>query len=79
MQELNLLQQLTMEITEQRKKRSLSIKKLAKIADISETTIRKIETGNYNFNIETLWKLCKAFKMRPCDLVKKATQKNRHP
>ena len=41
MQELNLLQQLTMEITEQRKKRSLSIKKLAKIADISETTIRK--------------------------------------
>ena len=63
---------LAKEIKAQRIKRNWTIKELSQIARLSVSTISKIETGNYNFNIETLWKLCKAFKIRAYDLIKNA-------
>lgn len=50
----------------------LNIKELSQIANLSVPTISKIKTENYNFNIETLWKLSKSFKIRTYDLIKNA-------
>ena len=62
-------------------KQNLSLNELAQIACLSVNTIRKVETGNYKFHLFTFYKLCKAFKINHCEIIKRAEKqmKKRHP
>jgi transcriptional regulator with XRE-family HTH domain len=53
-----------------RKKRELSQDKLSKLADVTHTTLAKIESGkNDNPTIKTLIKIAKALNVKINDLV----------
>jgi len=55
-----------------RKKENISQDRLSKLADITHTTLAKIETGrNNNPTIKTLHKIAKALGVRVDDLLKK--------
>ncbi len=53
---------ITKQIKEARIKQNLSIKKLAEISGLSAYKIKKIESGNYNFQLKDFNKLAKALK-----------------
>lgn len=46
-------------LVEYRKKNNLSQKDLAKKLDVSQAMVSKLESGDYNYTIEQLWKLSK--------------------
>ena len=46
-------------LVEYRKKNNLSQKDLAKQLDVSQAMVSKLESGNYNYTVEQLWKLSK--------------------
>lgn len=48
---------LSVSLVEYRKKNNSSQKDLAKILDVSQAMVSKLESGDYNYTIEQLWKL----------------------
>jgi transcriptional regulator with XRE-family HTH domain len=64
-------QKLQTNIRNLREKKSLSQEKLARLADVANNTIIKIESGeNQNPTLETLQKIAKALDISIDDLVK---------
>lgn len=54
-----------------RKKKGISQDKLSKLADVTHTTLAKIESGvNHNPTIKTLQKIAKALNVKIDDLLK---------
>ena len=54
-------------LKELRLKNNLSVIQLAKLSKISPQTVRRIETGNYDIHLFTIYKLCRAFKIKELD------------
>jgi DNA-binding XRE family transcriptional regulator len=52
-----------------RQRRALSQRDLAKLADVTERTIRRLETGETNSRPSTTRKLAKALRVRPEELM----------
>lgn len=64
-------QKLQINIRKLREKKGLSQEKLARLADVANNTIIKIESGeNQNPTLETLQKIAKALDITIDDLVK---------
>lgn len=47
-----------------------SINSLANQYEMSKSNLSKIEKGNNNFKLDTLWKLAESLEMKPSELVK---------
>ena len=54
-----------------RKERGLSQDVLSGFAGIARTHLTMIENGTKQANFETLWRIAKAFDLRPSELVKR--------
>lgn len=52
-----------------RESKDLSQDKLAKMAGIDRKTINRIENGHFSPSIDTLFRICKALKVKPADFI----------
>ena len=57
-------------IKELRLQNNLKVSKLAKLSELAPSTIRRIETGNYDIELFTIYKLCRAFNIKALDFFK---------
>lgn len=53
----DLYYKVSVAIVEYRKKNNMSQKDLAKILQVSQAMVSKLESGDYNYTIEQLWKV----------------------
>ena len=56
-------------IKELRLQNNLKVSELAKLSELSPSTIRRIETGNYDIELFTIYKLCRAFNIKALDFL----------
>ena len=52
-----------------RESKELSQDKLAKMAGIDRKTINRIENEHFSPSIDTLFRICKALKIKPADFI----------